>query len=580
MEPRRGERPADRGCSLWCGNQQENSGRHHRHPKGSYARPFPKHSSGHHGLGCPGKATPSQSVFFDMTGYAPQEMQSLDHWFQRAYPDPEFRTSVMNDWNQSRQQSVAVREFPVSCKDGSTKDIEFRAAFLDDGRAIVSMADITLRKKIEQDLCSVNKTLRIILESLPANVYVTDLETHKILFMNKAMRETFHEDFTGQLCHQVFRQRQTPCDFCTNPGLVDEHGTPLGTIVWEGLNPVVDKWYINYDQAIPWLDGRFVHIQVSMDISQRKTAEQSLQQAKEAAEAANKSKSEFLANMSHEIRTPLNGIMGMMQLLETTSLDAKQRQYVQMAAGSANRLTRLLADILDLSRVEAGKMSIHESEFLVQELGNSVSDLFKVTARDKGVELNCRIDPAIPVRLIGDEARVRQILFNLAGNALKFTDKGSVDMEMVFLSSQKQGECRILFSVTDTGIGIPEDKLGRLFQPFVQVDDSYTRSYQGAGLGLAIVKRLVDLMGGSISVDSAVGQGTTVYVVLPFKLPADEVIPGRQGHRQSLKAKQKLRILLAEDDPSNALPIRLLLEQAGHAVTLAEDGQQALDLFQ
>jgi PAS domain S-box-containing protein len=525
-----------------------------------------------------GRLLQANQGFFDLTGYAPQEMQGLDDWFPRAYPDPEFRASVINDWNQSKHQGVAVREFSVTCKDGSQKDIEFRAAFLDDGRSIVSLADVTLRKRIEQDLRSLNKTLRTILESLPANVYVADLETRKILFMNKAMRESFGGDYTGQLCHHVFRQSETPCDFCTNPRLLDDQGNPLETIAWEGLNPVVNKWYMNYDQAIPWLDGRFVRIQISVDISQRKKAEQSLQQAKEQAEAANRTKSEFLANMSHEIRTPLNGIMGTMQLLETTTLNDEQKVIVGMTLKSATRLTRLLSDILDLSRVEAGKMEIFEAEFVVHELADSVTDLFTVTARDKGVHLECSIDSEIPARLIGDEARVRQILFNLVGNALKFTKQGSVKLEMTSLGAGKDNAFNVLFTISDRGIGIPDDKLDTLFKPFVQVDGSYTRSFQGAGLGLAIVKRLVDLMGGKISVVSAVGEGTTINVLLSFKLPEDESVSSEIGSGQLAEAKQGLRILLAEDEPSNALPTMKLLEKAGHTVTLAEDGQQVLDL--
>ncbi len=301
--------------------------------------------------------------------------------------------------------------------------------------------------------------------------------------------------------------------------------------------------------------------------------------AKERAEAANLAKNEFLANMSHEIRTPLNGILGIMQVLQTTPLDEDQQKCVDMAITSANRLTRLLSDILDLSRIEAGKMEIYETEFSLREVSDSVRDLFNVTANKKKLALECVIDPNLPDKVVGDEARIRQIMFNLVGNALKFTEQGKVSLELIPLAGAGDGILRILVSVTDTGIGIPEHRLKTLFQPFVQVDGSYTRRHQGAGLGLAIVRRLVALIGGNISIESTPGQGTTVHVVLPFKPPtarhvaADQnaPLPGRE---------QGMRILLAEDDPSNQVPVRKLLENAGHEVVLAENGQQVLALLQ
>jgi PAS domain S-box-containing protein len=260
---------------------------------------------------------------------------------------------------------------------------------------------------------------------------------------------------------------------------------------------------------------------IDIDLTELKETEQALIQAKEAAEAANRTKSEFLSTMSHELRTPFNGIMGMMQLLQTTPLNAEQKHFVAMAITASDRYARLLTDLLEISTIEAGSMLIQEAEFCLKELCASVHDLFKATAMEKGVDLRCSLDLSTPANLIGDVMRVKQILFNLVGNALKFTDQGLVNVEMTPLSSPKEQIARILFSVSDTGIGIPEDKLNLLFKPFVQVDGSYTRKYQGAGLGLAIVRRMVELMGGNISVESCLSEGTTVHVTLPFRRPGD-----------------------------------------------------------
>ncbi|WP_052813119.1 ATP-binding protein [Desulfonatronum thioautotrophicum] len=209
----------------------------------------------------------------------------------------------------------------------------------------------------------------------------------------------------------------------------------------------------------------------------------------------------------------------------------------------------------------------------------TISGLFEVAARQKGIALECSMEPDVPAHVLGDTARIKQILFKLVGNALKFTEKGTVQVHLSALSAAKGGDARIMFSISDTGIGIPDHKFKELFQPFTQVDGSYIRSHQGAGLGLVIVRRLVALMDGNITVKSEVGQGTTVHMVLPFKLPARDVSETTHAAPAPGETSKRLNILLAEDDPLNQLFMRSILKKLGHAVTLANNGQEALDFL-
>ncbi len=328
------------------------------------------------------------------------------------------------------------------------------------------------------------------------------------------------------------------------------------------------------------IEGKQMVFVICRDISERKKFEEDLLVAKEKADAASNAKSEFLANMSHEIRTPLNGLLGMLQLIQTTELKHEQREYVLNAILSSKRLTRLLSDILDFSRIEAGKLEINLEAFDLAKIVQQVFELFNPLAMQSGLEFSCDIDPAIPRQVIGDPARLQQILTNLVGNALKFTKHGSVTLSAALLPAKTQTKQWVLLSVSDTGIGIQDDILKGLFKPFTQASAGFAKNHQGAGLGLSICKRLLDLMGGSISVESsadAKDSGTTFYVSIPFEL-FDSLPSGQQpvfGPQETFRVG--LKILLAEDDKVNQFAAQGLLEKLGNSVVSVENGSQVLD---
>jgi two-component system, sensor histidine kinase and response regulator len=367
---------------------------------------------------------------------------------------------------------------------------------------------------------SSGQMLRALIDHLPDFIYVKDTKGRFVVANMSLARDLGLETpdaLIGKTDFDFYPKELASSFFADEQNVISS-----GLVLLDQEEPVMDhegKMNPVLTTKVPLRDrgGRITGIAgVGRDITQRKKVEAAMREAREAAEAANRTKSEFLANMSHEIRTPMNGIIGMAELVLDTDLTAEQRGDLELLKQSANSLLEIINDILDFSKIEANRLELDLIEFALRDLVDAITKTLASTASRKKLELNCHCAPNVPSKMIGDPGRLRQILVNLIGNAIKFTERGRISLE-VQLESFEAEHCILRFSVRDTGPGIPAEKQELIFSAFTQADPSTTRKFGGTGLGLTISARLADLMGGKIWVESQPGEGSTFHFTAKFK---------------------------------------------------------------
>ncbi len=449
-----------------------------------------------------------------------------------------------------------------------------------------------------------------ILNSIQNGVLLIDAKSHQIIEMNPAAEKMFgigRNEAIGQICHRFI----CPAEMGRCP--ITDLKQPADNSERVLLNK--DRTEIPiFKTAIPVIiEGRECLLESFFDISERKQMEEKIRTTLEKveainvhleeqtalakkmavqAEAANIAKSQFLANMSHEIRTPMNAVIGMTHLMMDTELTVVQQHYANTILQSADSLLTIINDILDFSKIEAGKLNLEVIDFDLIELLDEMNDMLSINAHDKGLKYCCQVDPAVPQFVSGDPGRIRQILVNLIGNAIKFTPKGEILIQVrpaQNATPEDEQNIALMFSIVDTGIGIPSEKIETLFEAFTQVDASTTRKFGGTGLGLSIVKNIVEMMNGRITVSSQPGKGSDFTFTLVLKKAAPVEIQNdnaeSSGPADSLNASSKdspyrAQILVVEDMPINREVISELLEILGFTAHIVENGRQAIQALE
>jgi len=539
-----------------------------------------------------------------MYGYdSPEELiTSITSIGEQQYVDPEDRIR----FKRFLEEKGHVEGFEARFykKDGSTIWISMNARAVRDPDGTIlyyegTAEDISKRKETEERLQEQLHFLQVLIDSIPAPVFYKDAQGVYIgcnkafeSYLGKPKGQIIGKTVYGVNINKEVADKYHSMDVALyeKPG-IQTYETVVTYPDGSGHNVIFNKaTYLDINGSVAGLVG------VILDITDLKNTEAALRKAKEGAEVANRAKSEFLASMSHEIRTPMNAIIGMAELLLETPLSSEQQKYVQVFRDAGENLLGLINDILDLSKVEAGQIHLEVMDFDLVDIIERTCDVMALRTHEKNLELVYRFSPDVPTHLTGDPTRLRQVLVNLIGNAIKFTEKGEIVLEV---RSQKSEEGRgqgeegketseglqlkiqngviLQFSIRDTGIGISSDKIDMIFKKFTQVDASTTRKYGGTGLGLAISKQFVELMGGRIWVESEVGLGTTMSFTACFNIQKD----WKQADARLDTVKLKdMKVLVIDDNATNRMILREMLHNFGTSVTEAEDGRSGLEILE
>jgi len=525
---------------------------------------------------------------FQLTGYQPEEVLGM-HF--AAMVDPEWKEKVFNNYYQQWMNGITetVFEFPIITKNGYRKWVEQCAVLMLDNNKPVGfhciVRDISDKKLIQSELEESEQNrkqqqfqLQSILEHTTSIIYIKDLQG-KYLVANKRFLEVLqvsNEQVIGNDDYHFSSIEQADYFASLDQEVIKTRKPIEVEQVIAGKDGPINLLLVKFP-LFDQYNNIFGISGIATDISERTLYHKELIAARQSAEYAKLLQEQFLANMSHEIRTPMNGIQGMTNLLLETVLDGQQKKYATIIKRSVNNLLVIINDILDFSKIQAGKLSIENIGFDVREVLQSLDSMFAHRLKKKHLEMFFQIDSSVPDFLSGDSYRLNQILVNLVGNAIKFTESGKITIGVQMIE-QKVGKSIIRFSIKDTGIGIPAEKIASVFESFAQAGADVSRKYGGTGLGLSISKQLIELQNGKIWVESILGEGSEFCFEIPYEQAAADTVSGllRIQDLDFSKLLEGKKVLIAEDNYVNQVLIEHVLQNAGIITTIVNYGKEAI----